>query len=140
MKALCLVLSVAVASLAAKPERGPYNPTMESASWRKGDLYPAALGLRPWKPADPKELSGQFVSLDGPESTIELQVAFRESSQQSQWQMDGTWKLPGEAGDARVISWQRMNLELDSKHSYAYGARGCFILYFVNYRDPDDAA
>ena len=132
---LCLLFFAT--GFAAKPEDGPYTPTMSDDFWRKGELYPSALGLRPWKPADPKEYAGRFVGISETGSSIEVQVNARSAEGERQWRTDGVWKHSTDTKAPREVSWTNASLEIGSKHTYAEAARGCFFIFFVLYRDPD---
>ena len=140
MKTIAFLCLLFVATgFAAKPEDGPYEPTMSDDFLRQGELYPAALGLRPWKPVDPKEYAGCFVGVSEPGTSIEVQVHSRSSDRETTWHADGVWRQSTGAKAPRVISWTKASLHLSSKHTYAEAARGCFFIFFVHYRDPDQA-
>jgi hypothetical protein len=137
VKTISLLILLAATTFAApKPEDGPYSPTMSADFRRKGELYPAALGIRPWKTEKPADYSGHFVDADS-QSTIDLQVITRGAENRGEWLVHGSWKMDQDAQAPRAITWAGASLELESKHAYAYAARGCLFLFFVQYRDPD---
>jgi hypothetical protein len=134
---LCVWLLLFTTGFCVKPEDGPYAPSMSGEFWRKGELFPSSLGLRPWKPADAKAYAGRFVGLAEPASVIELKVRSSSAADGTRWRTDGNWKIVNGSDLERTISWTGASLELDSKHTYAEAARGCFFIFFVLYRDPD---
>jgi hypothetical protein len=139
MRAIAFLwVAVVTVGIAAKPEDAPYQPAMSGDFWRAGELYPSALGLRRWKPADPKEYTGRFVGLSDPSSTIELGAPAPSGlTDDRSWRIDGVWKLPAGPKPPRSISWTNARLELGSENTHVEAARGCFFIFFVLYRDPD---
>jgi hypothetical protein len=131
---LALMLAASIAC-AAKPEQGPYSPTMSSDFLGSdGELYPTALGVRPWKTEDPSAYSGQYVDTANPAFKVTIKV---KQSPNAEWLCDGDWRVSDHREHPRTVSWTRAAVELDTKHTYAYGGRGTLFIFFVQYRDPN---
>ncbi len=128
---MCLV---AAAAQAIQPEKGPYAPRLSSDYLgADGELYPIAIGVRPWKPEDPASYAGQYTDVANPALSVKLQV---NKAKDGNWTTAGEWKLKDLREHPRVVSWTRASMELESKHTYAHAGRGTLFVFFVQYRDP----
>ena len=129
--AMCLL---AIAMEAAQPEKGPYAPQLSSDYLgADGELYPSAIGVRPWKSEDPTTYGGEYTDMANPALGVKLRI---NKDKDGTWTAGGEWKLKDLREHPRVVSWTRASMELESKHTYAHAGRGTLFVFFVQYRDP----
>ncbi len=113
---------LAAGTHAVQPEKGPYSPRMSSDYLgTDGELYPVAIGVRPWKPEDPANYAGQYTDVANPALSVNLRV---NKAKDGEWTTDGEWKLKDLREHPRVVSWKRASMEFESKHTYAHAGRG----------------